>query len=157
MCPNQKSTTTNYPTRCTVALETLKSAALSSGHFFTLKNERSITARSFNNELSVLAWLTFYENLLIDVDWARNKSLDTVAGNMTYTFYVKTRAFEKECKDKNCSLIDPGIPNLKITKCDSACCKTDLCNDGARVSMVSGFTLFTCALVALTRWAVSKD
>ena len=136
--------------------------------FFTLKKERSITARRFNNELSVLAWLTFHENLLIDADSARNKSplsvlsglnfkVDTVAGNMTYTFYVKTCAFEKECKDKICGRIDPGIPHLKITKCDSACCKTNLCNDGAGISIVSGFTLFTCAVLALTRSAVSKD
>jgi len=90
-------------------------------------------------------------------DRCAKAKVDTVAGNMTYTFYVKSCAFEKECKDKNCGRIDPGIPNLTIKKCDSACCKTNLCNDGAGISMVSSFTLFTCALVALTRSVVSKD
>ena len=75
----------------------------------------------------------------------------------TYTFYLKSCASEKECQDKNCGRINPGIPNLKIKKCDSACCKTNRCNDGAGISMVSGFTLFTCALLALTRSAISKD
>ena len=78
--------TTNYPTRCTVALETLTSAALSIEHFFTLKKERSITARSFNNELSVLAWLTFYENLLIDVDWARKKGPSSSSAGVRVVF-----------------------------------------------------------------------
>ena len=82
---------------------------------------------------------------------------EALVGSKTYTYYVKSCAFDKECKDKICGRIDPGIPHLKITKCDSACCKTNLCNDGAGISIVSGFTLFTCAVLALTRSAVSKD
>ena len=90
-------------------------------------------------------------------DRCAKAKVDTMAGNMTYTFFVKSCASEKECQDKNCGRINPGIPNLKIKKCDSACCKTNRCNDGAGISMVSGFTLFTCALAALTRSVVSKD
>lgn len=90
-------------------------------------------------------------------DRCAKTKVDTMAGNMTYTFYVKSCASAKECQDKNCGRINPGIPNLKIKKCDSACCKTNRCNDGAGISMVSGFTLFTRALVALTRSVISKD
>lgn len=90
-------------------------------------------------------------------DRCAKAKVDTFAGNMTYTFYVKSCASEKECQDKNCGRINPGIPNLKIKKCDSACCNTNRCNDGAGISIVSGFTLFTCALVALTSSMVSKD
>ena len=83
---------------------------------------------------------------------------EALVGNKTYTYYVKSCAFDKECKEKDCSRIGEGIPNFKkIIKCNVACCKTDLCNDGAGISMVSGFTLFICALVALTRSAVSKN
>ena len=83
---------------------------------------------------------------------------EALVGSKTYTYYVKSCAFDKECKEKDCSRIGQRIPNFKkIIKCNVACCKTDLCNDGAGISMVSGFTLFTCAVLALTRSAVSKD
>ena len=83
---------------------------------------------------------------------------EALVGSKTYTYYVKSCAFDKECKEKNCSRIGQAIPNFKkIIKCNVACCKTDLCNDGAGISIVSGFTLFTCAVLALTRSAISKD
>ena len=83
---------------------------------------------------------------------------EALVGSKTYTYYVKSCTFENECKEKNCSRIGQAIPNFKkIIKCNVACCKTDLCNDGTGISMVSGFTLFTCAVLALTRSAVSKD
>ena len=83
---------------------------------------------------------------------------EALVGSKTYTYYVKSCAFDKECKEKDCSRIGQRIPNFKkIIKCNVACCKTDLCNDGAGISMVSGFTLFTCAVLALTRSAISKD
>ena len=49
-------------------------------------------------------------------DRCAKAKVDTFAGNMTYTFYVKSCASEKECQDKNCGRINPGIPNLRIKK-----------------------------------------
>ena len=81
---------------------------------------------------------------------------EALVGNKTYTYYVKSCAFDKECKDKDCSRIGQGIPNFKkIIKCKVACCKTDLCDpvldNGAGISTVGVFTLFACVIVAFTR------
>ena len=81
---------------------------------------------------------------------------EALVGSKTYTYYVKSCAFDKECKDNDCSRIGRRIPNFKkIIKCNSACCKTDLCDpvldNGAGISTVGVFTLFACVIVAFTR------
>ena len=81
---------------------------------------------------------------------------EALVGSKTYTYYVKSCAFEKECKEKDCSRIGQGIPNFKkIIKCNVACCKTDLCDpvldNGGGISTVGVFTLFACVIVAFTR------
>ena len=81
---------------------------------------------------------------------------EALVGNKIFTYYVKNCAFENECKRNNCSRIGRGIPEFKkIIKCNSAFCKTDLCDpvldNGAGISTVGVLTMFACAIVAFTR------
>ena len=92
----------------------------------------------------------------IGQDRCAKAKAEALVGNKTYTYYVKGCAFDKECKDNDCSRIGQRIPNFKkIIKCNSACCKTDLCDpvldNGAGISTVGVFTLFACVIVAFMR------
>lgn len=70
--------------------------------------------------------------------------------NVQLKTYSKGCATKNQCDNKDAHLFHQTCSNDKDSTCDMTCCEDDMCNAGSN-AVVSAFTLFACALLAVVR------